>query len=266
MGCHALVHDGAEAEMARGVNAAQSVIGVPERGSTKLEDVITWAPGRAWFQIYLQQDRSYSLELVDRAIDAGYSAIVLTVDATARADRHRDRANNFSSAHLQRGNIPDGEDERFSAGLNASITLRDVELLSSRAGSTPVIVKGILRSDDARACVDAGARGIIVSNHGGRQLESAIPTAHVLRNVATAVGADAEVFVDGGIRSAEDIVKAVALGARAAMIGRPALWALATEGADGVARLLGDLRDDVTTTMALCGAADVAGLTSDMVA
>jgi 4-hydroxymandelate oxidase len=137
--------------------------------------------------------------------------------------------------------------------------------LAERSG-LPVLVKGVLRGDDALACLEAGAAGVVVSNHGGRQLDTVVATADALAEVAAAVGGRGEVYVDGGIRRGTDVVKALALGARAVLVGRPVLWGLAVGGAAGVERVLSGLAGELRLAMALCGAADLAGLRPDLVA
>jgi 4-hydroxymandelate oxidase len=149
--------------------------------------------------------------------------------------------------------------------MDANLTPRDIAWLQDVSG-LPVIVKGVLRGDDARLAVDAGADGVVVSNHGGRQLDTAIAGADALPEVVAAVGGDAEVFVDGGVRSGTDVLKAVAMGARAVLIGRPMIWGLAAGGATGVAAVLTELQTEFANAMALCGARSVAELTPDLIA
>jgi 4-hydroxymandelate oxidase len=144
------------------------------------------------------------------------------------------------------------------------LNFRDLEWLVQRAGM-PVVVKGVLRGDDARRCVDCGVKGIMVSNHGGRHLDTTVTTAEVLAEIAEAVGSSAEVYVDGGIRRGTDIVKALALGARAVLVGRPPLWGLAVDGATGVQAVLEHLHGEMVRAMRLCGAASFAALTPDLV-
>jgi 4-hydroxymandelate oxidase len=141
---------------------------------------------------------------------------------------------------------------------------KDLEWLVKRAGM-PVVTKGVLRGDDARRCVDCGVKGIIVSNHGGRHLDTTVTTAEVISEVAEAVGKSAEVYVDGGIRRGTDIVKALSLGARAVLVGRPPLWGLSVNGAVGVQAVLEHLHDEMVRAMRLCGAASLAALTPDLV-
>jgi 4-hydroxymandelate oxidase len=129
----------------------------------------------------------------------------------------------------------------------------------------PVVVKGVLRADDALRCIDCGVKAIMVSNHGGRHLDTTVTTAEVIAEIADAVGKSAEVYVDGGIRRGSDIVKALALGARAVLVGRPPLWGLSVGGADGVQAVLSHLHDEMVRVMRLCGAASLSALTSDLV-
>jgi 4-hydroxymandelate oxidase len=148
--------------------------------------------------------------------------------------------------------------------LDPALTPRDIEWLGEISG-LPVVVKGILRGDDAAIAVEAGAAGVIVSNHGGRQLDTTVPTAVALPEVIDAVGASLPVLVDGGLRSGTDIVKALAMGATAVLVGRPLLWALAVDGPGGVTALLEQLREELARTMALCGASSIDELTRDLV-
>ncbi|MGX7681303.1 alpha-hydroxy acid oxidase [Jatrophihabitans sp. DSM 45814] len=266
MGCHTVVHEEGEVATAVGASRVGTLFAVPERGAHPLEKVRKAAGSAAWFQIYMQRDRDYSLNLVRRAEAAGYTGVILTVDVSRQADRYRDSANGYKRpVDHQLGNVSGDLAGSFSTTPNPTLTPKDIERLAA-ATSLPIIVKGILRPDDARVCRDSGARGVIVSNHGGRQLESAVPTAQVLRSVVEAVDPDVEVYVDGGIRSAEDVVKAIAVGARAVFVGRPVLWALAVEGAAGVERLFTDLRADLERAMAQCGATSVSDLTYDLIA
>jgi 4-hydroxymandelate oxidase len=140
----------------------------------------------------------------------------------------------------------------------------DLEWLVKRS-PLPVVVKGVLRGDDAARCVACGAKGIVVSNHGGRHIDTTVTTAEVIAEIADAVGGSAELYVDGGIRRGTDIVKALALGARAVLIGRPALWGLSVGGADGVRTVLAHLHDEMVRAMRLCGAASLDALTPDLV-
>jgi len=222
---------------------------------------------RLWFQLYVHRDRSLTRALVERAEAAGYSALCLTVDAPVLGQRERDRRNEFSLpqgmelANLANLEIPQTEGESglltyFARQLDPSLTWQDVEWLQSLT-KLPVVVKGILRGDDARRAVECGAKGIVVSNHGGRQLDGAIATIDALAEVVAAVGDRAEVLVDGGIRRGTDILKAIALGAKAVLVGRPILWGLAVVGEVGARHVLELLREELDLAMALSGCAKI---------
>jgi len=193
-----------------------------------------------------------TVELTRRAVAAGATAVVLTADVPRLGHRLRDVRNRFGLP----GNLADQD---------ASLTFDDIKWLAELAG-VPVVVKGVLRGDDAAACVDAGAAGIVVSNHGGRQLDGAITGTEALPDVVAAVGDRVEIYVDGGIRRGTDVVKALALGARAVLVGRPVLWGLAVNGADGVRDVLRDLATELDLAMALCGCPSLADVTNDLLA
>jgi 4-hydroxymandelate oxidase len=206
------------------------------------------------------RDRARTVDLVTRAAAAGCRALVLTGDTPIIGRRVRDERNGFRVAeHLE----PSGGDA--GAEQDPSITFATIEWLAGLAG-LPVVVKGVLRADDARTCLDAGAAAVSVSNHGGRQLDSAPASADALPYVVDAVADRGEVYVDGGVRRGTDVVKALALGARAVMVGRPVLWGLAVDGADGVAEVLDGLHVELTRAMSLCGAPTVDDVTHDLVA
>ncbi len=281
-----LAHAEGEAAMARGAAAAGALLTVSTLATVSLEDVAATAPDTArWFQLYLFVDRGYAGELVDRAVAAGYRALVLTVDTPVLGRRWRDEHNGFSlrggmrMANLPRGYETDAADDAgrgsglasLFADHDRSLTFDDLVWLRDRAGEVPVVVKGVLRGDDARRTVDAGASAVWVSNHGGRQLDRAVPTAHALPEVAAAVGHDVEVYVDGGVRRGVDVLTALALGARGVFVGRPALWGLATGGtdgtggADGVHAVLDHLRAELVHACTLAGIADVHDAGRDLV-
>lgn len=275
MAYHRLVHDEGEEATAAGTAAAGTVLVASTLATTSLEDVAAAAPGSPqWFQLYVHRDRGFTAELVARAGQAGYRALVLTVDLPVLGYRPRDERNRFTlpegmvMANVGRSTeATDGSAiALYAAGeLDPSLTPADVEWLRGLT-TLPVLVKGVLRADDARTCVDEGAAGIVVSNHGGRQLDSAVAGADALPEVVHAVAGRAEVLVDGGVRRGTDVVKALAMGARAVLLGRPVLWALATGGADGVTALLGGMREEVVRAMALCGCPTVADVGPDLLA
>jgi 4-hydroxymandelate oxidase len=216
-----------------------------------------------WAQIYLQRDRSASADYVARCVAAGASALVLTVDVPGILADAAFRSVPLSGAVAVRGNVPV---TGAGAGLAAdtSITPDDLAELAATAG-VPVWAKGVLTPDDAVRALDAGAAGVIVSNHGRRQLAGVVPVAGVLRGIAEAVGGRAPVIVDGGIRSGADVVRALALGASAVGIGRPVLWALAAGGPEALASVLATLADETRVAIAGLGAASVADITPGMV-
>lgn len=273
----------AHADGELGVARAAASLGLPMAVSTfataSLEEVRTGSSGPLWFQLYVHQDRAITEELVSRAAAAGYEALVLTADVPEIGRRERDERNGFrlspelrvanfrstSSAPLV--NPPDGSGlSAFITGMrDASLNWNDLEWLRGLS-SLPLIIKGVVRADDARRAVEYGADGIVVSNHGGRQLDTAIASLRALPAVVEAVDARAMVLLDGGVRRGTDIVKAIALGADAVMVGRPVLWGLAVEGEAGARRVLELLIAELDLAMALAGAPSLSHLTRDLVA
>jgi 4-hydroxymandelate oxidase len=206
-----------------------------------------------WLQAYLPSRRELMLPVLEGAAAAGASAIALTVDTPFPGSKYAtDDESTWTGVDLSwwRVNFADPEFDRWAPDLG----LHDIGWLQDRSG-LPVVVKGVLRADDAQRCVDAGAAAIWVSNHGGRQLDRAVSTATALREVAQAVGERVEVYVDGGVRSGVDAMAALALGAHAVFLGRPVLHALAVDGAAGVERLLTELTTELTEVLHLAGCA-----------
>jgi 4-hydroxymandelate oxidase len=277
-GRHRLFHPDGERATARGAAAAGVPYVMATTSTVTIEDVAMERRAASerllspqWFQLYLPHDRSVTEGLVDRVAAAGFGAVVLTVDQPVYgASPRAARAPLEAGPDIRAVNLPGqpvaahGYGAAHSGTVTFPATFDDLAWLVRRA-PVPVLVKGILRADDAQRCVELGARGIIVSNHGGRHLDAAIATADALPEIAAAVGSKAEVYVDGGIRRGTDIVKALALGARAVLIGRPAVWGLAIAGADGVRDVLEHLRGELTRTMALCGVAKLEEVTRDLV-
>ncbi len=264
---HGLAHPDGELAVAAGAASAGALYVMSTRSSRRIEDVAAvtaQAGGTWWFQVYVMRDRELTAGLVRRAAAAGATAIVLTGDTPVVGHKRRDRGLSVIGEQDFLANIGPLED-LCAAEQAADVTLADIGWLGEISGGLPVIVKGVLRADDALACARHGAAGVIVSNHGGRQLDGAITTARALPGVVAALGAGpgqarCEVYVDGGLRSGEDILVALALGARAAFIGRPVLWALASGGALCVSDLLTGLTADLAHAMALAGAARVRDL------
>ncbi len=257
---HGLAHPDGEAATVAGAVAGGSLPVVSARASVALEDM-GLPPGRWWQQLYVLRDRGLTREVAARARDLGAAALVVTGDAPVLGRR---RAGKETLPPGARRSAP-GLAERPGAELADDVTLDDAVALAAEAG-LPFWVKGVLRDDDAVAAVEAGAAGVVVSNHGGRQLDGAVASADALPEVAAAVGGRAGVLVDGGVRSGRDVVTALALGADAVLLGRPQLWALAVGGADGVRDLLDGLREEVLEVLRLCGATSPAAVGPDLVA
>ena len=269
-----------ERATARAAGAAGTVMILSTLSNTPVEEVVAAAGGPVWFQLYVYRDRQATEGLVRRAEAAGCRALVLTVDAPLLGRRERDIRNRFqlppglSVANL----LPEGYGDLPAAGgsglaayvaalLDPALSWRDVAWLRSLT-RLPLLVKGIVRPDDALRAADAGAAGVVVSNHGGRQLDTSPATIEVLPEIADALAAHGhrlEVLVDGGVRRGTDVLKALALGARAVLVGRPILWGLATGGAEGAARVLAMLRDELDLALALAGAPTLADVTRDLV-
>lgn len=257
---HAMADPEGEVATARGVAEAGSLLVLSSRSSRPIEQVAQ-AAGPWWFQVYCLRDREATREQVRRAARAGARALVLTVDAPYVAPKPRVRDPLPLAEALE--NVP---------GVRAADREQDPSIgpdvigqLAEQSG-LPVLVKGVLRPDDALRCVDAGAAGVIVSNHGGRQMDRAASSAHALPQIARAVGDRVPVLVDGGIRTGTDVLVALALGARAVLLGRPVLWALAVGGSAEVSALLESYRTQLSTAMSLAGAANLAEVTGDLVA
>ncbi len=233
---------------------------------------------RLWFQLYVHRDRGLTKALVERAYKAGYQAICLTVDAPVLGKRERDTRNQFVlPPEMELANLAalsdleiaykPGESGLFAyflEQLNPALTWKDLEWLQSLS-PLPLVVKGILRGDDAVRAVESGAKGIIVSNHGGRQLDSAIASIDALSEIVAAVEDKADILVDGGIRRGTDILKALALGAKAVLLGRPILWGLAVGGEAGVQHVIELLRDELDLAMALSGCAKLPDIEPSLV-
>jgi len=272
-GRHRLFHPEGERATARGAAAAGVPYVMATTSTVTIEEVATERRSAPqWFQLYLPHDRSVTEGLIDRVAAAGFGAVVLTVDQPVYgASPRAARAPLNPGPDIRAVNLPGqpaaahGYGAAHSGTVTFPATFDDLAWLVRRS-PVSVLVKGILRADDALRCVELGAKGIIVSNHGGRHLDAAVATADALPAIAAAVGGKAEVYVDGGIRRGTDIVKALALGARAVLIGRPAVWGLAIAGADGVRDVFEHLRGELVRTMALCGVAKLEEVTRDLVA
>ncbi|TDD24545.1 alpha-hydroxy-acid oxidizing enzyme [Kribbella turkmenica] len=263
---HRMADPDGEVAMASGVDAAKSIIGISSNAGTTFADLgATGVPW--WLQIYIVRNRSVTERMVDAAVAGGAQAVVLTVD-TPVVGRKEDTGETVWDL-VQPGqllaNLPDGEWTDDDLAKADDLGPKAIGWLAERTG-LPVVVKGVLRGDDAKRCADAGAAAVIVSNHGGRQLDGSVPTAQALPEVAEALaGTSTEVYVDGGIRRGEHILAALALGARAVFVGRPALWALTVGGSAGVTRLITDLGSELEHCLRLIGCPRADDLTPDLV-
>jgi 4-hydroxymandelate oxidase len=263
-----MAHPDGERATARGAAAHGALMTVSTSATTALEDVASVEPaGPRWFQLYRLHSPAHTDDLARRAGQVGYTALVLTVDLPVLGRRLRDLRHDFAlPAGLLLANHPpvEGTQPPLRAAETPGWTFADIERFAEVSG-LPVVVKGVLRGDDAARCVAAGAAAVWVSTHGGRQADPAVASAEALPEVVDAVGEDAEVYADGGIRSGSDALVALALGARAVFLGRPTAWGLATGGADGVARVIGGLTEDLAHTMTVCGLDDVRAVPRDTV-
>ena len=262
-----MAHPDGELATARGAAAAGSLMTVSTSATHALEEVAAEPPGAPkWFQLYRLHSGAHTDDLARRAGAAGYTALVLTVDLPLLGRRRRDLRHDFAlPTGLRMANHPDDGDRPSLRDLaTATWTFDDIARFGDISG-LPVVVKGVLRGDDAVRCVRAGASAVWVSTHGGRQVDPAVPSAHALPEVVDAVADEVEVYADGGIRTGSDVLTALALGARAVFVGRPTIWGLATGGADGVAHVLTALGEELAHTMALCGIDDVRSVPRDTV-
>jgi 4-hydroxymandelate oxidase len=268
-GGHGRAHPEAELATARAAGAMGTVMILSSGSTYTLEDVAQAATGTIWFQQYLYKDRGLTQRMAHRAQEAGYKALCLTLDSTVRAKRERNIRNNYSSpaspnyAGLE---VPDYAWQTSSDAPRGVNTLIDrsatwpyVEWLADHT-PLPLVVKGIMTAEDARLCAEHGVRAIIVSNHGARQLDTTFASIEVLPEVVEAVDGKCEVYLDGGIRRGTDVLKALALGARAVLIGRPLFWGLAVDGEAGVQAVLRMLRDELEMAMGMCGRPTIASI------
>jgi len=274
-----LAHPDGEAATARAATAAGVLQIVSTVSSLSLEDIAAASDGPKWFQLYCYNDRAVTQRLIERAGAAGYKAIVLTVDVPRLGRRERDLRNNLtfpedigpgnfeSEANLRA--VP--EESRGSALalywntlIQDALTWDDVDWVRSLT-SLPMLLKGVLHPEDARAALDHGVAGIVVSNHGGRQLDGSPAAIDALPAVVRAVEGRVPVLVDGGVRRGTDIIKSLTLGADAVLIGRPYVWGLVDDGEAGASRVLSLLREELELSMALVGCDSVGKLDSNVI-
>ena len=275
---HKLAHPEGEAAVARAAGSQGTIMTLSTLSNCDIEEVVNATSGSVWFQLYVFKDRSVTEALIKRAEAAGCKALVLTVDAPLLGRRIRDVRNKF--------NLPDGISVKnlepfmkeilptrndsgiagyFSDNLDASLTWKDIQWLRSKT-SLPIIVKGIICKEDAELAMDNDVDGIVVSNHGGRQLDTCKPTIEVLPEIADIVNGKIQLLVDGGIRRGTDILKTIACGANAVLIGRPAVYGLAYNGTEGVIQVLEILRSELSLAMALCGCKSIQEINRNVLA
>jgi 4-hydroxymandelate oxidase len=260
-----LAHPDGELASARAARAAGTLLVASTVSTHTVEQIAAAAPGPFWFQLYVFRDREITRAIVQRAEACGARALCLTTSVPVQGKRERDTRSgfrlppdveiaNFSGSDQAR--LPEGQGSRLEAFINRefdpSVTWADVEWLRSIT-SIPVLLKGVVSPEDAKLAVQHGVDGLIVSNHGGRQLDACIPTILALPDVVDAVDGRIPVLVDGGVRRGTDVVKALALGARAVLIGRPYLWGLAVDGQQGVETVIAQLRAELKRALALVG-------------
>jgi 4-hydroxymandelate oxidase len=274
---HKLAHPDGELATARAAIRSNTIMTLSSLSNTTIEEVSAATNRTFWFQLYINKDRAFTRNLVARAEAAGAGALVVTVDTPVWGKRERDIRNGFhlppglSAINLLaadkdaeiKGQTGAGLGQSFSWMLDSSLQWKDLEWL---AGITqlPILIKGVCRADDAKKAVSHGVKGIIVSNHGGRQLDSAPATIEVLPSIVEAVASKVPVLLDGGIRRGTDAMKALAMGAKAVLVGRPVLWGLAAGGQHGVEKALSILRDELDLAMALSGCRNLSELTQDL--
>lgn len=261
--CHCAAYTEGECATAKGAGMAGTVMIASTVSTRSLEEIAQAATGPLWFQLYVYPTLQVAEQLVRRAEAAGYYAIVLTVDLPRLSNRERDMRNNITipPAPFQEANFVGIE----KTGQQwVPLTWDSLSWLRSIT-SLPILLKGILTAEDASLAVQHGVAGIIVSNHGGRQLDGVMPSIEALPEVVEAVAGRCEVYVDGGIRRGTDILKALALGAQAVLIGRPILWGLTVNGAEGVLNVLELLHAELELAMALAGRPTIASIDRSLI-
>ena len=273
-GFHGRVHPDGELATVRAAAEIGTVAVMSTASSYVLEDIAREATGPIWFQMQLFRDRGLTRELADRATDAGFGALCITLDSAVRAKRERNIRNDYTNPpapNLQAVEVPadrwDGSlDPRGAGGLiDRTATWADLDWLAEWA-PVPLVFKGIMTAEDSALAADHGAQAVIVSNHGARNLDTTLSTIEVLPEVVEAVGDRVEVYLDGGIMRGTDVLKALARGARAVLIGRAALWGLAVDGEAGLRTVLGILSDELKLAMAMCGRPSVGAIDAGVLA
>lgn len=264
-----------EVASARAAAGTGSLYVLSTLATTSLEEVASASDGPRWFQLYVHKDRGFTKELIGRAKDAGYKAIVVTVDAPVLGRRLADERNDFALPEgMNMENLAGVQQDRGDSGSmlasftaerhDASLSWEDIAWIRNTA-ELPVLVKGLVRPDDAERAIASGADGVVVSNHGGRQLDHAPASIDALAEVCDVVGGRTCVLVDGGFRWGTEILIALGLGASGVLIGRPVLWGLAVAGSHGAAGVMEVLKTELELAMKLCGCPSVASVDRSLV-
>jgi len=274
-----MAHPDGELASVRGAGRAGGLFVASTMSTVRMEEIAAAATGPIWFQLYVFKDRGLTKALVQRAEACGFTALQVTGDVPVMGLRESDMRNSFhvppefdikNVEEVGFGELPPGDAEMGHAlytrcRFDPDLSWKDIEWLCSLT-KLPVLVKGILRGDDAVLALENGCKGVVVSNHGGRQLDTAVATIDALPEIVDALAGRGVVVIDGGIRRGTDILKALALGASVAQVGRPVIWGLALDGEDGVAQALMLLRNEFDNAMALCGCRNAQAITRDLVA
>lgn len=269
-----LGHPQGELETAKGSSRANVLMITSLYTTTPLKNIMSETVLKPWFQLYVLKDRGITRGIIELADSLGCHALVLTVDAPVYSKRERELRNPINKDIL----LPDlqtvceqlGSEKKLSKAtelssfLDPSLSWKDIEWIRSIT-KMPIILKGILSPEDARLAIECGINGIIVSNHGGRQLDTTVPTIYALPKIVESVNGKIDAYIDGGIRRGVDILKALALGAKAVLVGRPIIWGLVSNGATGVYDVLCLLQEELKLTMALCGVKNIYEITSDLI-
>ncbi len=274
---HCLAHTEGELATARAAGDAGTIMILSTFSNSDVEEVVKSSSQPVWFQFYVFKDREVSKALIRRVENAGCKAIVLTVDAPYLGTREKDVRNSFKLPEgiliknlipASKEKLPGSKDSALAGYvadyLDPSINWKDIEWIRS-VTNLPLLIKGIACAEDALLALESGANGIVVSNHGGRQLDTCRATIDVLPEVVEALQGRMEILIDGGIRRGTDILKAVAMGASAVLVGRPVIWGLAVNGQEGVKSVLDILRTELDLAMALCGCTSIKNINGSLI-
>jgi isopentenyl diphosphate isomerase/L-lactate dehydrogenase-like FMN-dependent dehydrogenase len=275
---HGLATPRAEAATAIAATISKTIMVLSTLSNTRMEDVAAVANTSIWFQLYVYKDRELTRELIKRAEESGFSALCITVDAPLLGNRERDTKNKFTlpdnlslpnilahtGEHLVKENTGSALATYFSTLIDQSLNWNDIDWIRGIT-NLPLILKGIQHPSDGKLAVQNGANAIIVSNHGGRQLDTVPATIALLPKISETINGEIPIFLDGGIRRGTDIIKALAFGAQAVLIGRPILWGLALGGAEGASRIFKILEEELKLAMALSGKESIKNITPDII-